>query len=164
MKVDSLTSLPALGALWPEQGGHFAGISRDASGAAFAVIVPPKGVGELPAAEWGGYNKDTPSAQHVTDGQANTLALLADKHEHPAAAACAAFEHEGHADWYLPSIGELRLAHMHCPELFETSDWYWSSTQGGRRGAWAQDFEHGLSFHNDKASSFRVRAFRRFVI
>ena len=52
MKSITALSLPALGALWPEQGGHFAGITLDAAGNSFALIVPPKGVGEFQDLAW----------------------------------------------------------------------------------------------------------------
>jgi hypothetical protein len=168
MKTDALTSLPALGALWPEQGGNFAGITRGATGATFAVIVSPKDLGDLrnifEAVKWGGYGKDAPASGHWTDGLANTLALKATKTEYPAADVCTGFAHEGHADWYLPSIGELQLAHMHCKELFEKSGYYWSSTQNGRNIAWVQDFEYGYSTNSLKDYERRVRPFRRFPL
>ena len=165
MKVDALTSLPALGALWPEQGGHFAGITRDAAGATFAVIVASKEVGDaLPTAQWGGYGKSEPGAIHWTDGLANTGAKSCGKLDHPAADVCTGFTHEGHADWYLPSIGELQLAYMHCKDQFSTDGYYWSSTQYGRYSAWVQAFVHGYSLTHDKGLERRVRPFRRFIL
>jgi hypothetical protein len=164
MKVDALTSLPALGAFWPEQGGHFAGITQDSASAMFAVIVAARSGNEFASVEWGGYGKDAPGATHWTDGLSNTTALEAAKTDHPAAELCMSFEHEGHSDWYLPSIGELQLAHMHCRTQFESDGWYWSSTQYGRGHAWVQDFETGISYDSIKDSQRRVRPFRRFLL
>lgn len=82
--------IPALGALWPQQGGVFAGITTDSAGRTVAVIVPPKGVGELGLHKWGSYGREIESARHRTDGHANTQALLASQangYAHPAAAA-----------------------------------------------------------------------------
>ena len=162
MQSNTALSLPVLGALWPEQGGHFAGVTRDAAGNTFAVIVSPKVV-EFKALAWGPYGKDVPGCSHFTDGLANTQALLAAKTEHPAAKACSSIEHEGHADWYLPSAGELQLAHMHCKDLFSTEGYYWSSTQNDRDYAFVQDFEFGYSSYNTKDTQRRVRAVRRFI-
>jgi len=166
MKTDALTSLPALGALWPEQGGYFAGITQDVAGATFAVIVAVENPdSKFPKAEWGGYGKDAPGATHWTDGLANTQALAGAETDHPSADVCTAYTHEGHADWYLPSIGELQLAHMHCRALFDAEGYYWSSTQSGRYGAWVQAFEYGYSLsYFDKANERRVRPFRRFPL
>ena len=162
--------IPALGALWPQQGGVFAGITTDSAGRTVAVIVPPKGVGELGLHKWGSYGREIESARHRTDGHANTQALLASQangYAHPAAAAVAAFNqaggHGGHTDWHLPSIGDLQLAHMHCPGEFEEST-YWSSTQYSARSAFAQGFADGYSTWGSKDYECRVRALRRIPL
>ncbi len=162
--------IPALGALWPQQGGVFAGITTDSAGRTVAVIVPPKGVGELGLHKWGSYGREIESARHRTDGHANTQALLASQangYAHPAAAAVAAFNqaggHGGHTDWHLPSIGDLQLAHMHCPGEFEEST-YWSSTQDSAHLAFAQSFAIGDSYWSYKYYEFRVRALRRIPL
>ena len=164
MKSITALSLPALGALWSEQGGHFAGITLDAAGNPFALIVPPKGAGEFQDLAWGPYGKDVPGCAHFTDGLANTQALLAAKTEHPAAKACSGFGDTDHADWYLPAAGELQLAHMHCKDLFEQDGWYWTSTQYDRTSAFVQDFEFGDSYDRNKVTQRRVRAVRRSFI
>lgn len=53
----------------------------------------------------------------------------------------------------------LRLAAANVPELF-AQEWYWSSTQGSRYGAFVQDFEFGYSRADYKDYSHRVRAVR----
>ena len=163
-------TLPALGALWPEQGGHFAGITRNKDDKTVAIIVPPRGIAELGKHEWGAYGKLIEDADHRTDGVANANRLIgAALANFPAAHAVAASNRaggiNGHLDWYLPSIGELQLAAMHCAEQFEDkTGWYWSSTQLGRYTAWLVDFEYGGSHDTTKGSYFKVRPFRRLEI
>lgn len=154
--------LPALGALWPGQGGYFAGLSRTTDGRTFALIIAPPGC-DIEDTAWGPYGKDAPGTNHWTDGAANTVAAcdIAGQ-DHPAAMACAACAHDGHTDWYAPSIGELQLAHMHCKELFKKAV-YWSSTQYGRHYAWCQGYERGGSFYS-KDYQRRVRPARRLFI
>lgn len=98
------------------------------------------------------------------DGPTNTNALLASSKAHPAAQWCNEYSADGKADWYLPAHAELALAWVVCAGAFNPDGWYWSSTQYGRGYAWAQDFEHGYSGYDLTLTSFRVRAFRRFVI
>lgn len=155
--------LPALGALWPGQGGYFAGLSRTTDGRTFALIIAPPGC-DIEDMAWGPYGKDAPGTGHWTDGAANTLAAcdIAGQ-DFPAAMACAACAHDGHKDWYLPAIGELQLAHMHCNDLFKKDGYYWSSTQLGRSSAWCQGFELG-NCGSSKDFQRRVRPARRLFI
>lgn len=98
------------------------------------------------------------------DGPGNTAALLASGKDHPAAKWCSQYSADGKADWYLPAHAELALAWVVCAGSFNPESWYWSSTQGGRYTAWAQDFEDGYSSTGGKDGRFRVRAFRRSFI
>lgn len=161
---NSLVQLPALGALWPGQGGYFAGLSRSVDGRTFALIIAPPGC-DIEDMAWGPYGKDAPNTGHWTDGAANTQAAcdIAGQ-DFPAAMACAACAHDGHKDWYLPAIGELQLAHMHCKDLFKKDGYYWSSTQGGRYYAWVQYFENGSSCYDGKGYQRLVRPARRLFI
>jgi hypothetical protein len=63
-------------------------------------------------------------------------------------------------DFHLPSQAELFLASLYAPKLFETTGWYWTSTQVSRYGAFVQGFELGGSGWHGKDYERRVRAFR----
>lgn len=166
MKVHPIT-LPAFGAVIPGQGGMFAAILRgptieDIEQPPFALLVSDAEVGEFEDIAWGEYGKDVPGTSSRTDGKANTDAMvLADC---PAALKVNSLTIHGHSDWYLPSLGELNSAAANVPELFSTDDWYWTSTQGSRLGAFVQDFEYGDSYYFGKDDGHRVRAFRRISL
>ncbi len=155
-------SVPALGELWPEQGGHFAGIFNAADGSLYALIVPPKDVGELGQFQWGKYGQDVQGANSLTDGQLNTQAMLANKNS--AAHCLAGFEHQEFKDWYLPSKGELASAHMHCQNTFKPDEYYWSSTQYSAYNAWYEGFDYGNTDIYGKNYTLRVLPVRRFKL
>jgi hypothetical protein len=157
-------TLPAFGAIIPDQGGHFAAIMRGpivdgVEQPPFALIVSPAATGEIEDVIWGEYGKDIPGTASRLDGLRNTSAMEAA--QCPAALRVRELSIDGHTDWYLPSLGELNSAAANVPELFSKDDWYWTSTQVSRHGAFVQDFEGGLSLWDDEDYEHRVRAFRR---
>ena len=153
--------LPAFGAAIAGQGGFFAAIMRGPT--VNGIQQPPMALIVSDTAHeiesvWGTYRQDVTGCNTRTDGQANTLAMLA--------ADCAAAKHarsitvDGHNDFYLPSIGELNTAAANAPELFDAEGIYWASTQDSASYAFAQNFEGGNSLWSSKDSEFRVRPFR----
>lgn len=159
-------SIPALGTLWPEQGGIYAGIVRGHDGHGdFHLIVAPREVQlQLQDLEWGPYGTKIDGADSAWDGLANTKALVAAGEAYQAAAACAEIKHEGHSDWYLASADEARVAKANAGDQFDKNDWHWTSTQYSPYDAWAQDFEDGRSRIDEKTTEFRAVAVRRLVI
>lgn len=155
-------TLPAFGAYIPGQGGHFAAIMRGAvvdgiEQPPYALLV--SAAATETTAEWGKYGQDVEGATSRTNGAANTDAMLL---AHcPAAIQVRELTVDGHADFYLPALGELNAAAANVPELFSTEGWYWTSTQDSRISAFVQVFEDGLSCWNHKDYQRRVRAFRR---
>ncbi|MBL8518226.1 MAG: DUF1566 domain-containing protein [Betaproteobacteria bacterium] len=155
-----------LGQPWPEQGGLFAGhlpaICRDGPGPDYFLIVPddPKLFGADLA--WGPYGKKIDGADHKQDGAANTQALLASEHSHPAAKFCAEFRHGGHADWHLPAQRELAVICAVLPDL-PAAGWYWSSTQYSSDGAWYSYFPSGVQNVNGKDYKGRVLPVRKVL-
>ena len=157
-------TLPTFGEVVPGAGGRLGAIMRGAlvNGVRqpdYAVIVP-----DLPSAKlaYGKYGQDIPDAQSLTDGLANTAAMLA--------AGCEAAQYiaklrKKHRieDLYLPARGELWALRANAPELFE-KELHWSSTQSSASLAFAQDFEYGLSHWLLKDLKFRVRAVRRIPL
>ncbi len=159
-------TLPAFGALIPGQGGHFAAIMRGpvvdgVEQPPYALLVAPA-ASELESVTWGKYGQDVPGATSRRDGQANTAAMAVTKC--PAALRVRDFSLDGHADWYLPALGELNAAAANVPELFNPKGWYWTSTQGSRDNAFVQDFELGYSDWLSKGLEHWVRAFRRIPL
>lgn len=120
---------------------------------------------------WGGDCKNDSTADHDTDGLANTNILVADGHGHPAAEACRA---RG-PDWYLPAIQELFILDQNRSNLvaanLPSSGTYWSSTEflsytsfctstgPGRGTTWRPPAQ--TKGYEDKDRSYSVRCVRR---
>ena len=148
---------PAHGEYWPGQGGRYICTLPALLGVPARHLV----VGDKEAEDVAfGPGIDVPGATSHLDGPANTAALLATGQHHPAALWTVAYTADGHTDFHLPSRLDLVMAHICAPELFQKSDWYWTSTQHSRDGAFVQDFENGFSGYGSKGYGRRVRAFR----
>ena len=161
--------IPCIGAMWPEQGGIYAGIMRGEFGHGYHLIIAPVDA-ELIDLEWGDDFKMIDGAISDRDGLRNSLAIRDYSHsvEKRFSAACLALNNatNGFTDWYLPARHEACLAYLNAPETFNTDAWYWTSTQyaGDASNAWTQDFYNGLQFNLDKGCKGRVRAIRRVPI
>lgn len=154
--------LPTFGEIVPGEGGRLGAIMRGnivngVREADYAIIVP-----DLPAIElkWGEY-KEVANASSLTDGLANTRAML--KAKCPPALHIAKLQAEGHTDFYLPARGEMWALRANVPELFDKAI-HWTSTQNSRNYAFVQDFENGLSSWLIKVYDWRVRAVRRIPL
>lgn len=150
--------LPAIGALWPEHGGHFAGILRGAPGQPDCALIIPTGPDFEIKGQWGEYGQDVPGATSHTDSLTNTRAM-AEAGSAVAQAVLAITDADGRADYAIPSAGAMAIARANAPELF-AKEIYWTSTQAGRYLAVAQDFADSSSGWTCKDSSFLVRPVR----
>lgn len=90
-----------------------------------------------------------------------------------AAAICITYVHDGHDDWYLPSIHELRLMNQNIGQGNAlglgniggfADDIYWSSTEFDASSAWVHNFLTGVPdfFGGLKNLTHYVRAVRAF--
>lgn len=152
---------PALGELWPGQGGRFAGTmpARDGKPAYHLIVGPSTN-----AIAFGPYDHDVPGAADHADGRANTAALVANGKDHPAARWAAAVTEGECGGYYLPAHNELMVMWVCAPQLFEKDRGYWSSTQSSPNIAWVQDFEDGNSGIDGKGTELRAAAVRRLEI
>ena len=158
--MNQTPTLPTFGAHVPGAGGHLSAIMRGPTVngvrqpdyALIAANVP----GIL--MPWGEYGQKVKDCDSLTDGLANTRAML--KAKCPPAVHLAGIEIEGHKDWYLPARAELWAAYANTPELFAKVI-HWSSTQDSSSYAFAQDFEYGNSSWDVKDFQRLVRPFRR---
>jgi hypothetical protein len=164
MKQQPQRTLPTFGEPVPGEGGRLGAIMRGSvvDGVIqpdYAIIVP-----DLPGVdlEWGKRGQEVPGATSLTDGLANTAAMLAAKCK-PALHIAKLKTAEGHADLYLPARAELWALRANVPELFETR-WHWTSTQLSADNAFVQAFESGLSDWYGKVLDYRVRAVRRIPL
>lgn len=152
-------TLPPFGATIPGQGGTLAAIMRGPDGASYALLITDQ---EVERCKWADKYVKIAGADSRTDGAANTAAMLAA--DCAAAKALAGLQSEGHADLFIPALGQLNAAAANVPELFSPEGVYWTSTQYGRVGAFVQDFESGGAYWTLKDDEFRVRAFRQIPL
>ncbi|RNF73241.1 DUF1566 domain-containing protein [Pseudomonas putida] len=155
------SSVPALGSYWPGQGGYNAGLVRGEDGAPDYYLIVPV-LTEQIRAEWGGRGEECEGATSMSDGLANTRALLADSNEHPAAKLASELTADGHNDFYLPARRELQVAEANVPELFDKA-YHWSSSQRSAHYAYTMGFEDGWLNYGLKSFEFLVRPVRRFI-
>ena len=132
--------LPRLGAVWPGQGGRFAGliIGEDGQPNYAEVAADLK---HWPKGAWSPRTRLT-GAESEYDGMANTRAMAAAGNE--AAKQALAARIDGHNDFYIASRFEERLVQLNRAAPGHTG-WAWSSTQlrADDVYAWAQTFDDG---------------------
>ncbi|WDG79179.1 DUF1566 domain-containing protein [Pseudomonas chlororaphis] len=158
MNAQQQLTPPAVGEVWPGQGGIYGGLRQYPEGLCH-VIFATEDVGHH---AYGDYGVST-EATSRTDGRANTAILIARTGKHPAAIAAAAHTAEGHADFYLPAIGELHHGWQYAPESFNEEWYYLSSSQYSAYYAYSMDFEDGWLDNDDKDYERVVRPVRRFL-
>jgi hypothetical protein len=69
----------------------------------------------------------------------------------------------GKTDWFLGSLGEMKLMYDNLQGLGDfVGGYYWSSSENSGFLAWSQNFNTGGLLNNLKSFSFSVRPVRRF--
>lgn len=158
MNAQQQLTPPAIGEVWPGQGGIYGGLRQYPEGMC-RVIFATKDVGRH---AYGDYGVSTEGTSR-TDGRANTAILIARTGKHPAAIAAAAYTADGHADFYLPAIGELHHGWQYAPDSFSEEWYYMSSTQRSAYYAFGMFFDDGDQGSYGKYGELRVRPVRRFL-
>lgn len=136
IEFDSLIFPPQIGAMWPEQGGIYAGIVGGRNGRSDYYLIHAEEEHEIFDATW---NDAVKSAK----AEINSF-----------------------ADWSLPDRREARLLEINSPDSFDKDDWYWTSAQNplSQNFAWMQSFNSGFQGVNIKSYEYRARAVRRVPI
>ena len=117
---------------------------------------------------WGCYGTSIPGTQPtVGSGEVNTSLIVAGCNEAGfAAKLCNDLVSGGQSDWFLPSSDELNLMyenmHLNSQGNFNTSHYYWSSTEYANTIAWNFYFANGTAPYNNKSPAYYVRAVRAF--
>ena len=105
-------------------------------------------------------------ARAVGRGPANTQAMLAACAWGAAQAVAGYRGPYGKDDWFLPSLGELRLMYRFAEQSGKigqiSSTPFWSSTESGADTAWYEAFYSGYPTNYTKAFTLRVRPIRAF--
>jgi hypothetical protein len=115
----------------------------------------------------GGDTRTTENGNTLTGigtGSANTDAIIAQTgHTASAAQICRDYRAAEEGDWFLPSRDELDELYQNRVSVGGfASMYYWSSSELSSDAAWAQYFDDGAQFSDDKFKSLRVRAVRAF--
>ncbi|MEB6589661.1 DUF1566 domain-containing protein [Pseudomonas asiatica] len=159
MNAPAQLTPPAIGEIWPGQGGIYGGIRQYSEGLCHIIFAAEDAPGRH---AYGDYGNSVEAASR-TDGRANTALLIAREGKHPAAIAAASYNADGHHDFYLASIGELHHGWQFLPESFATDWYYGSSTQFSAYYAFIMDFEGGWLNDVLKDGERLVRPVRRFL-
>ena len=157
------SGIPPIGEYWPGEGGVNGGLFPGGDRPYYLIV--PTGSDAEATHEWGGYGDELDGAKSPWDGQANTayLANSNREHDHPAAQFCAAFERDGHKDFYLMARREASFLEITVPDVF-TQAYHWTSTQRSAYYAYSLDFEGGWLLGNDKGNERLARPVRRKFI
>lgn len=113
------------------------------------------------------------SAQNISNGSTNTLAIIQQTgHIESAAQLCAAYNAGGFNDWYLPTYFELNICRSSAAVINSVlgnangfkGGFYWSSVESAANRAWRFSFVTGAATSTAKTTSAgtMVRAVRRF--
>ncbi len=159
----SASGIPAIGEYWPGEGGVNGGLFPGGD-KPYYLIVPTGSDAEAPH-EWCSYGDELDGAKSPWDGQANTAYLASSnrEHDHPAAQFCAAFERDGHKDFYLMARREASFLEITVPDMF-TQAYHWTSSQRSAYNAYHVDFEDGWLNGSDKSIERLARPVRRKFI
>lgn len=157
MNAQQQITPPAIGEIWPGQGGIYAGVMPARNGQEAYHLILGDEIGRF---EWGPYGEESP-ATSLLDGQANTRALL-EHGDYPAANAASSHEADGHTDFYLPASAELYEIWLSLNGKIE--GWAWSSSQRSAYSAFTMHFAAGLQGYDVKDYELRVRPVRRLPI
>jgi hypothetical protein len=123
---------------------------------------------------WSSSNNDVVgargwAARAVDQGQENTREILdvftSDTQANNAAWYADSLTCGTKSDWFLGSIGEMRLMYTNLQQAgvggFSIGD-YWSSSEYDANYAWHQDFIYGFQYYNSKGTTRYVRPVREF--
>lgn len=161
--VSFASGIPAAGEVWPGEGGVNGGMFPG-DGKPYYLIVPT-GADAEGEFEWGGYGNELNGAKSAWDGRANTDDLIGADDSYPAAQFCAAFEREGHKDFYLMSRREASFLEITLGDKDVFSKRYhWTSSQFSADYACFMDFEGGWLDTNAKNHERLARPVRRRFI
>ncbi|MCQ1993684.1 DUF1566 domain-containing protein [Pseudomonas sp. Eb3] len=159
MNAEQKLTPPAIGEIWPGQGGIYGGIRQYPEGLCHIIFAAE----DVPGRHaYGGYGVNVEAVSR-TDGRANTEALVGHEGKHPAAIAAVGYAADGHTDFYLPSIGELHHGWQFLPDSFAIDWHYWSSSQRSANDAYFMGFEVGWLSSSHKGLECLVRPVRRFL-
>jgi hypothetical protein len=132
--ASSKATPPAIGEIWPGQGGIYCGIARGEDGQPDHHLIL--------AVEASTKDFNWKAAQE----HAKTI------------------EADGHKDFALPTRFESALLYANVRDKLDTSNWHWTGTQSSEYDAFIQLFTLGTQSSSSKKFEARARFVRRFVL
>ena len=121
--------------------------------------------GDIGDAEWGCYRELAGNlGTAIGTGKSNTEAIAAKCGNGSAAAQCKTFSANGYADWYLPSLDELKKVYANRATIggFNKGE-YWTSSETGIWAAYMIRFLDKPDYIDlSKFAKFHVRPVRSF--
>lgn len=155
------SGIPAIGEYWPGEGGVNGGLFPGGDKPYYLIVAT--GSDAEATHEWGGYGDELNGANSPWDGKANTANLVGVDTSHPAAQFCAAFERDGHKDFYLMARREASFLEITVPDVF-TQAYHWTSSQRSAHGAHTMGFEDGWLHGYGKGYERLARPVRRIYV
>lgn len=155
------SGIPAIGEYWPGEGGVNGGLFPGGDKPYYLIV--PTGSDAESTLKWGGYGDELNGAKSPWDGLANTADLVDVDTSHPAAQFCAAFERDGHKDFYLMARREASFLEITVPQVF-TQAYHWTSSQRAADLAYYMDFVDGWLLSYGKHYERLARPVRRKFI
>lgn len=151
---------PAFGEYWESQGGRLVAYDAGHGNIPESLLIGGTNIGQNLG--WGPYGSEIEGADSKTDGMANTQAIIQSGLDCPAAKFAVEYVDNGHSDFFLPAIRDLKLI-----DVFGASELdgdFWSSTQYSALLAWLQGFGGGDVGVWGKTSEASVLPLRRLVL
>lgn len=161
--ASGIPAIPAIGEYWPGEGGVNGGLFPGGDKPYYLIVAT--GSDAEAAHEWGGYGQELDGAKSPWDGQGNTAYLASSnrEHDHPAAKFCAAFERDGHKDFYLMARREASFLEITVPEVF-AQPYHWTSSQRSAYYAFLMVFGDGwLSYYGKYVERLARPVRRKFI-
>jgi hypothetical protein len=160
-----------IGAIGPG-GGTIFFVDYNDQYAGFNYLEAAPTVCEAAAKTWSSSNTSVPAvagwaARAVGAGKANTTAIKAvftgDTSDNNAAYFATSCNAGGKSDWFLGSLGEMKLMYDNLQGVGGfVEGLYWSSSESNAFLAWVQSFGDGSQDYGDKGLTFYVRPVRAF--
>jgi TolB-like protein len=163
-----------IGDIGPAGGLIFYDKGKESDGWRYLEVAPKSTEAK---AKWGPADRELGTVVGIGTGKGNTDRIVrylkARGESGMAAQICAELKQGGYTDWFLPSKDELDLLYKLWDKDFEfgtfTTDWYWTSSEGGAGYSWKQNFSNGQQFGSSdyygtaqKDKMWFVRAVRQF--
>lgn len=115
---------------------------------------------------WSANTTTLSNSSSIYDGQANTTAMLNGGDVSKAGYICDTATTGGYSDWYLPSVTEFLQYRDNVGILYTTtstlSGAYWTSTESEATKSLLINTQLGTAAAVNKASGYKVRAFRKY--